>query len=1546
MAGTNLAVHRSVLARTVYAAACGACFAGGAGINDLSALTALTFECSPGAARCPEYAWGDDEVAASTLAAVAAKGGKFLITEAPTFAGPGGNGVSPCVVGGVGGNIMGDATQVNPLDLASGMAIRPWPLPPGRYALCYCDGPDPEDCTIQSGMMAAASGQGLRDAGAITVIGSVRSVAVLDLSSSRSDVVSGSSSVDYSSVVPLEVEIGQATPGLRCCSKDAIGDNAGLSVCSEVHARDAGQLLPAPSAYFMLLVMPGLRAANASARVAIQCEATAEQGRCLEAGTPCAMPPRGLQVDLADAPSAWGLQWRRPVGSSVDLTTIHGGRSDVWLKVSVLNENARLCADDADSTAFPDLPCYGDECDLPSGMQARQPGSYSICVCEPVQELYGDLCAGWHRATDIFIYGPIAFTEPLLGTSRSNLKITIRGAGFSSENVLFTAPGVNAGSCGEVVRGGLVTLSANSTLHSKIDLTEATMSIDARLPAGRHSLCWSPPPGEGLPYFVGELRISEEEVHCQLSDWRVASACSTACGAGLQTWSREVVQKPTPGGRPCPQPDELQEERLCSASAACPQVASWASRPSRPSVYDISFTVDIAIKGGGADLVWGMEAFLLPHDLGSQAPAACGDNLVLGGAEVGSEVEAWQEELSVCGPGLEVAALQVAGCEGRGPSRSCSFSNATIGGGGLGDLSLQAAGGAEAVSSLQANWQAGRYILCVCWRLSNETGDRRNCGGFEPTLGAIDVGCSPSLTAMVAESGSLGAAFGAASVVLFCAGGLAVVAWKLWHRRRHKALVRLYGAEEHVGEDECSGESPSGMEPTGSWATETGRNPSKNGRTRQGQLVGREVVVGQRGGSPPSIDVGDDSSTSRCWDCFRRCRRGLPPQSPAFLGGRRRTWVARLGGEEVVVQERQRPAAQPKEDLSPENEEAGAKEDEVARRNKEDAARTSSKLESASGKESLDNPDSDSALAMPEAPQTSAADSDVEAGRSNSKEKLLLPPPPPARPTRAASKGSSAPSMPPPSCQSGEEAGGGVQEDGPAEEGPLQDLSTPARSESRSASKLVLPVANDWPATGHDRQSSKTSEGRVATTTEREAQEEEAAPVSREGSLTPSSEQQMQKTPSNGYPPLAATSPPGSPDRSPAQAAQPADVSRLLEELPDDVLPKPFGTVLRSTKPANAATQAALCSDETLDRPASRTSLPSPGFLHVDPFRPDGELAQDALASADSSGELQQRPGSRASQRGAGGAGSRPLHIDEFRPDGGVATRLLQSATSDEVGRERPPPPPPPRVPARASKDGASSREVSPPADAEPPAPPPPPPSVPAATDGLHGQEQVPPPAAESQAEEVREAARRPLRGRLPPLSGGQGGNLAPLPRLAPPGVVLMGAQQSDEDAMGLSLRRPSTSSSAPGAAAAEDPLRAPLRRSASQASVEAASEASQTAGEALMDGNTLMLWKGKRKTSMPLPTLPTPTVEVPSPAATKTGSSYDPLNRRKSRCDSRRSVLHQAGFDVGTQYNTNEARATAMLSTDSASSSQAAAAAAAAQKPSERPFSAPRRGR
>jgi Spondin-like TSP1 domain len=115
--------------------------------------------------------------------------------------------------------------------------------------------------------------------------------------------------------------------------------------------------------------------------------------------------------------------------------------------------------------------------------------------------------------------------------------------------------------------------------------------------------------GDACPSELEETRDCEVKpcpVNCKVSEWTNWSACSQACGPGIQTRSRSIEIDALHGGTPCPSP--MAESRPCN-ERPCPidcKVSGWSawsdcSKACGGGTQSRSRTVEVSTEHGGAD---------------------------------------------------------------------------------------------------------------------------------------------------------------------------------------------------------------------------------------------------------------------------------------------------------------------------------------------------------------------------------------------------------------------------------------------------------------------------------------------------------------------------------------------------------------------------------------------------------------------------------------------------------------------------------------------------------------------------------------------------------------------------------------------------------------------------------------------------------------------------------------------------------------------------------------------------------------------------------
>jgi hypothetical protein len=71
-------------------------------------------------------------------------------------------------------------------------------------------------------------------------------------------------------------------------------------------------------------------------------------------------------------------------------------------------------------------------------------------------------------------------------------------------------------------------------------------------------------------------KCSQRACHCKMTKWSSWSTCSTRCGGGVQYKSRQILAKPSAGGRAC---GRTSRHRLCNMHDCAPEcgVSAWSA---------------------------------------------------------------------------------------------------------------------------------------------------------------------------------------------------------------------------------------------------------------------------------------------------------------------------------------------------------------------------------------------------------------------------------------------------------------------------------------------------------------------------------------------------------------------------------------------------------------------------------------------------------------------------------------------------------------------------------------------------------------------------------------------------------------------------------------------------------------------------------------------------------------------------------------------------------------------------------------------------------
>ena len=223
--------------------------------------------CTPASEECPEV-----PLMPSESDVTAASHGRILFVE---HHGPGPVHVTfeeaPC-------RLWGHESVVE-AELTPWLRV-PWPLVPGRYAICFCF--EAVGCLGASGSQVPP----MQHIGDLRIFGAVRNVTLLQ----------GFFGPGIATI-PLEVAIREETPGFRCCAV-ASGTRIdwGAAACGEFHASSLGRLRWAEGGVYAFgLVIPEMRIVaspgntTATTRLddwSVACRGLAEVGRCAGSAAP------------------------------------------------------------------------------------------------------------------------------------------------------------------------------------------------------------------------------------------------------------------------------------------------------------------------------------------------------------------------------------------------------------------------------------------------------------------------------------------------------------------------------------------------------------------------------------------------------------------------------------------------------------------------------------------------------------------------------------------------------------------------------------------------------------------------------------------------------------------------------------------------------------------------------------------------------------------------------------------------------------------------------------------------------------------------------------------------------------------------------------------------------------------------------------------------------------------------------------------------------------------------------------------------------------
>lgn len=185
---------------------------------------------------------------------------------------------------------------------------------------------------------------------------------------------------------------------------------------------------------------------------------------------------------------------------------------------------------------------------------------YALCYCDQV--VTDNECLTWSLLGTVTIRGPNKFPNIQYVVPSGEGQFNITGIGFEASDLVGIDEGII---CQANLNIWDTTMYTNSTYESytRIFPTKQTFAF-----------CWCPEKNENnlcvIDPLIVQTVIVADIIDCVMSNWSIASVCSSPCGGGLLQQTRHVVVSPEGGGAVCS--SELIRSVACNTQSCPPAI--------------------------------------------------------------------------------------------------------------------------------------------------------------------------------------------------------------------------------------------------------------------------------------------------------------------------------------------------------------------------------------------------------------------------------------------------------------------------------------------------------------------------------------------------------------------------------------------------------------------------------------------------------------------------------------------------------------------------------------------------------------------------------------------------------------------------------------------------------------------------------------------------------------------------------------------------------------------------------------------------------------